>query len=80
MLLISLSTNNKYILRMNSLGKGASNSGLWVMIMCDLTLICLSHPNEPKTLFFFPCRISAKFYVQLAMDIYIIICYKKEYI
>ena len=56
MFLIALSTNYKYIL------KSISNSGLWIMIMCDLTIICLSHPNEPNTLFFFPCRISAKFY------------------
>ena len=62
MLIISLFIQNSIMLRMKLTMGGARNQGLWPILMCDLTLICLSNPEANMRFFFFPCNIKAKYY------------------
>lgn len=48
-------------LKINNDNNEISNSGIWPYIICELTLLSLSNPNEIIKLFFFP-EIKAKFY------------------
>ena len=41
---------------------GIKNSSLWGTIMCEMTLLCMSNPESPTTLLFFPCKVKAKAY------------------
>lgn len=62
MSIISLIIQNTAVLRMKiSMGQ-IRNEGLWPILMCDLTLLCLSNPNQDMKFFCFPCIIKAKFY------------------
>lgn len=60
--LVSLIIRNSYILKMKMYQKGVRNEGLWPILLCDLTLLCLSNPLEPQKFFFIPCVIKAKYY------------------
>ena len=62
MLLISLVIRNKVVLLMKISMVGVRNAGLWPIILCDLTLLCLSNPEAPMKIFIFPCVIKAKYY------------------
>ena len=62
MFLIALIINNKIVLKLKVTPNGVVNSGLWPILMCDLTLLCLSNPEEPMKVFIFPCIIKAKYY------------------
>ena len=42
--------------------RGIRSEGLWPILLCDLTLLCLSNPNENIKFYFFPCVIKAKYY------------------
>jgi len=61
MFLLSLIIN-KSILIMKVHPEGVANEGLFPIIMCELTLLCLSNPDENMKLFFFPCVFKAKYY------------------
>jgi membrane associated rhomboid family serine protease len=61
-LLISLIIQNTILMRMKVTPNGIRNEGLWPILMCDLTLLCLNNPEEPMRLFLFPCIIKAKYY------------------
>ena len=50
------------MLRMKITIRGVRNKGLWPILMCDLTLICLRNPESNMRLFFFPSNIKAKYY------------------
>ena len=62
MLIISLIIQNPIMLRMKITMRGVINKGLWPILMCDLTLICLRNPESNMRFFFFPCNIKAKYY------------------
>ena len=62
MLLLSLIIRNKAPLVMKISQGGVRNEGIWPILMCDLTLLCLSNPNEIMQFRFFPCTIKAKYY------------------
>ena len=62
MLIISLIIQNQIMLRMKLTMRGVRNEGLWPILMCDLTLVCLSNPEANMRFFFFPCNIKAKYY------------------
>ena len=62
MFIIALIINNKFVLKLKVTPNGVVNSGLWPILMCDLTLLCLSNPEEPMKVFIFPCIIKAKYY------------------
>ena len=62
LLLISLIIQNTIMLKIKITLGGVRNEGLWPILMCDLTLLCLSNPDANMKFFFFPCIIKAKFY------------------
>ena len=69
--LIAFLINNKQFL----LGKikdknDISNSGIWPYIICELTLLSLSNPNQNMKILFFPCQFRAKFYPILLFIIF----------
>ena len=41
---------------------GVRNDGLWPILMCEITLFCLSNPERDMRFFFFPCVFKAKYY------------------
>ena len=68
--IISLIIGNKNILKLkidnNNL---VINSGIWPYIICELTLLSLSNPNEIIKLFFFP-ELRARFYPLIVFVIF----------
>lgn len=62
LLIISLIIQNTILLKMKLTMRGVRNEGLWPILMCDLTLMCLSDPEANMRFFFFPCIIKAKYY------------------
>ena len=61
-LLVYLVTKEKGILLMNVGMGGVENNGLWPIIMAELTLLCMTNPEIPMRVFFFPCEVKAKYY------------------
>ena len=59
--IISLIIGNKNILKLKIDNNIVINSGIWPYIICELTLLSLSNPNEIIKLFFFP-ELKARFY------------------
>ena len=39
-----------------------NNSGIWPIIICEMTLLCLNNPDSPIKFLFKPCPIRAKYY------------------
>jgi hypothetical protein len=70
MFIISFILQNSYILKMKLTMRGVRNEGLWPILMCDLTLICLSNPEANMRFFFFPCVIKAKYYPLVLFGIF----------
>ena len=70
MLIISLVIQNSMMLRMKLTMRGVRNEGLWPILMCELTLICLSNPEANMRFFFFPCNIKAKYYPLVLFGIF----------
>ena len=62
MFILFLILKNNAVLVMNAQGYNVENSGLWPIIMAEMTLLCMANPDSPMRLFFFPCVIKAKFY------------------
>ena len=62
MLVISLIIQNSIMLKLKITMGGVRNEGLWPILMCDLTLLCLNNPEQDMKFFIFPCIIKAKFY------------------
>ena len=62
MLIISLIIQNSIMLKLKITMGGVRNEGLWPILMCDLTLLCLNNPEQDMKFFIFPCIIKAKFY------------------
>ena len=73
LLILSFFIQNTFLLKMKITFKGATNSGLWPIAMCDLTLLCLTNPEQPMRLFFLPCVVRAKYYPILLFIIFSII-------
>ena len=42
--------------------KGKRNSGLWGIVMCEMTLLCVSNPESPMKLLLLPFTVKAKIY------------------
>lgn len=71
-------------------GEGAlklPSSGLWPLIMAEITILCLANPDHQVMMFFVPCSFRAKYYpwalfafftilnMNLQFDILVGICY-----
>ena len=73
MFLLSLIIGNKAPLIMKVTPNGVRNEGIWPILLCDITLLCLSNPDENMQFRFFPCIIKAKYYPILLFLIFTII-------
>jgi membrane associated rhomboid family serine protease len=62
LVLCYLLTNNKLILTLNIIMGKVENNGIWPLIMGELTLLCMTNPEVPMRVFFFPCEVKAKYY------------------
>lgn len=68
--IISLIIGNKNILKLKIDNNNVvNNSGIWPYIICELTLLSLSNPNEIIKLFFFP-ELRARFYPLIVFVIF----------
>ena len=69
--LIKSITKNNTILINNFYGDyKVNNSGIWPIIICELTLLCLNNPDSKIQFLFRPCPLKAKYY-----PIFIIVLY-----
>ena len=73
MFLLSLIIRSSFLMKMKITQNGIRNEGLWPILLCDLTLLCLSNPEEPMRFFIFPCVIKAKYYPLILFLIFTII-------
>ena len=71
--LISLIIQDTILMKIKVTKQGVRNEGLWPILMCDLTLLCLNNPEEPMRFFLFPCIIKAKYYPLVLFLIFTII-------
>ena len=56
-------TNNKTILVNNLYGMyKVNNNGIWPIIICELTLLCLNNPDSKIKFLFQPCPLKARYY------------------
>ena len=69
--LLNYITKNDTILINNFYGfYKVNNSGIWPIIICELTLLCLNNPDSKIQFLFRPCPLRAKYY-----PIFIILLY-----
>ena len=73
MSIVALIIQNTITLKMKISMGGVNNEGLWPILMCDLTLLCLSHPEQDMRFFFFPCNIKAKFYPIILFAFFVVL-------
>ena len=71
--LISIIIQNDILLKMKITSRGIRSEGLWPILLCDLTLLCLSNPNENIKFYFFPSVIKAKYYPIILFIIFTIL-------
>ena len=69
-LMISLIIRNTMLLKMKLTMGGVRNDGLWPILMCEITLFCLSNPERDMRFFFFPCVFKAKYYPLILFGIF----------
>ena len=74
MFLFSLFTvQSQSLLKKKITNLGLRNDGLWPILLCDLTLLCLSNPEEPQKFYFLPFSLKAKYYPIFLFIFFIII-------
>ena len=61
-LLFSIIMRSTTLLKIKMKKSGVRNDGLWPILLCDLTLLCLSNPEEPQKFYFFSFTLKAKYY------------------
>jgi membrane associated rhomboid family serine protease len=72
--LLNLYTKNNYLLGSTSYGVyKVNNSGIWPIIICEMTLLCLNNPDSHIKFLFRPCPIRAKYYPVFIIIIYVLI-------
>ena len=59
----------------NTEKKSQKNSGLWGIVMCEMTLLCVSNPESPMKLFLIPYTVKAKIYPIILVLLFIIVNY-----
>ncbi len=79
LLIAYIISRNKNILILNYYNGKVENSGLWPIIMAELTLLCMSNPESLMRLFFFPCEIKAKFYPFILFTIFLILNFQIDF-
>ena len=71
--LLSLIIQNKAVMTMKISGEGIRNEGIWPILMCDLTLLCLNNPEAPMRFFILPCVFKAKYYPLILFLVFTVI-------
>ncbi len=56
----------------NSEKKLKNNCGLWGILMCEMTLLCVNNPESPMKLLFLPYTVKAKIYPLVLIVIFFI--------
>ena len=69
-LFISLIIRNSILMKMKLTMGGVHNDGLWPILMCEITLFCLSNPERDMRFFIFPCVFKAKYYPLILFGIF----------
>lgn len=59
----------------NSDIKSHKNSGLWGIVMCEMTLLCVSNPESPMKLLLIPYTVKAKIYPIILVILFILVNY-----
>ena len=59
----------------NSEIKKKKNSGLWGIVMCEMTLLCVSNPESPMKLLLIPYTVKAKIYPIILVLMFILVNY-----
>ena len=72
LVLCYLLTNNKLVLTLNIIMGKVENNGIWPLIMGELTLLCMTNPEVPMRVFFFPCEVKAKYYPIVLFFLFVI--------
>ena len=66
--------NNILMLHYNSFGNyKINNSGIWPIIICEMTILCLNNPDSHIRFLFRPCPLKAKYYPIFIIIIYFLI-------
>ena len=73
MMVLSIIIQNTFMLKLKITINGIRNEGLWPILMCDLTLLCLNNPEENMRFFLFPCIIKAKYYPLVLFGIFTVL-------
>lgn len=53
-------------------GYQVENSGMWPVIMAEMTLLCLANPDSPMRMFMLPCEIKAKYYPFVLFGLFVL--------
>ena len=53
--------------------KYQKNSGIWGIVMCEMTLLCLSNPESPMKLLLLPFTVKAKIYPILLVILFMLV-------
>ena len=56
----------------NSEKKLKYNSGVWGIVMCEMTLLCVNNPESPMKLLFLPYTVKAKIYPLVLVSIFFV--------
>ena len=52
--------------------KAKNNSGIWGIVMCEMTLLCMSNPESPMKLLLLPFTVKAKIYPIILVLLFIL--------
>lgn len=55
--------------------KAKRNSGLWGIVMCEMTLLCVSNPESPMKLLLLPFTVKAKIYPIILVLMFVLVNY-----
>ena len=53
--------------------KTRNNSGLWGIVMCEMTLLCVSNPESPMKLLLLPFTVKAKIYPIILILLFVLV-------
>ena len=73
MLIIYLITGKQELMTMNMNMEQVENSGLWPVIIAEITVLCFANSNNPVRILSLPCEIKAKFYPIILFVFFIIL-------
>ena len=70
-----ITNNQKYLYYKTDDNNIVSNSGFWGVIMCEMTLLCISNPESPMKLLLLPFTVKSKIYPIILVVLYFFVSY-----